>query len=421
MGAVADARFRRLLVGRSVSSFGDSALYLSLGIWAKQLTGSNAAAGEVFLAMGLACLCAPLAGQLADRLDRRWLLIVTNAVTGLVVLSLLGVRGRDQLWILYSVALVYGINGALSSAATAGVVRDLLSDADLPGANAAIQTVGQGLRLISPAVGAGLFVWLGGAGLAILDAATFALLIVALASIHLPRTPSVPRDEPGGRRGVLAGVRHLRRVRLLGQVTLGCAIAMLVLGFYESVTFAVIAAIHRPPSFFGVLMSVQAAGSIAGGLLTTRLMTRLGEARSLGVALAAWVGATAIYTIPTLPTALLALLLFGAAIPVSAVAVATANQRYTPRHLQGRVTAASDLLINLSQTASIAIGAALVDTVGYEPLLVIAASVLLLPATALITRPAAGPRLVHADPWPATDRPCGGHSRRSCRRIEHSP
>jgi MFS family permease len=169
-------------VGRSVSSFGDSALYLSLGIWAKQLTGSNAAAGEVFLAMGLACVCAPVAGQFADRLDRRRLLIASNALTGLVVLSLLAVHDRDQLWIMYAVAVVYGVSGTVSAAATAGVFRDLLADADLPAANASLQTVGQGLRLISPAVGAGLFVWLGGSGLAILDASTFVVLILTLAS-----------------------------------------------------------------------------------------------------------------------------------------------------------------------------------------------------------------------------------------------
>jgi hypothetical protein len=45
VGALSDRQFRRLLAGNALSSFGDSALYLSLGIWAKDLTGSNAAAG----------------------------------------------------------------------------------------------------------------------------------------------------------------------------------------------------------------------------------------------------------------------------------------------------------------------------------------------------------------------------------------
>jgi hypothetical protein len=57
-GPFADPRFRRLLAGQSLSSFGDTALYLTLGIWAKALTGSNAAAGGVFLALGLPALAA---------------------------------------------------------------------------------------------------------------------------------------------------------------------------------------------------------------------------------------------------------------------------------------------------------------------------------------------------------------------------
>jgi MFS family permease len=74
-GPFADPRFRRLLAGQSLSTFGDTALYLTLGIWAKALTGSNAAAGAVFLALGIPALFAPAAGHLADRVRRRPLLL----------------------------------------------------------------------------------------------------------------------------------------------------------------------------------------------------------------------------------------------------------------------------------------------------------------------------------------------------------
>src|SRR5882724_10917688 len=77
-GPFADPRFRRLLAGQSLSSFGDTALYLTLGIWAKALTGSNAAAGGVFLALGIPALFAPAAGHLADRVRRLPLLIGAN-------------------------------------------------------------------------------------------------------------------------------------------------------------------------------------------------------------------------------------------------------------------------------------------------------------------------------------------------------
>ncbi len=78
---------------------------------------------------------------------------------------------------------------------------------------------------------------------------------------------------------LLAGAAYLVRTPLLAQVTRSASLAMLVLGFYESVTFAVIAALGRPPSFLGALMSVQAAGSIAGGLAVDRspaISARLG-------------------------------------------------------------------------------------------------------------------------------------------------
>ena len=64
--AIRDARI--FLFGWSLSSFGDSAMFLVLGIWAKDLTGSNAAAGLVFFVLTLPSFLAPIAGLWVDRL-----------------------------------------------------------------------------------------------------------------------------------------------------------------------------------------------------------------------------------------------------------------------------------------------------------------------------------------------------------------
>src|SRR5947209_11817155 len=109
MNVMGDSRFRRLVVGQGLSSFAVSALYLALGIWAKDLTHSNALAGCVFLALGLPTLLAPLGGHLVDRTRRRPLLIATNLALGLVVLALLAVHGRQQLWLIYAVAAATGL------------------------------------------------------------------------------------------------------------------------------------------------------------------------------------------------------------------------------------------------------------------------------------------------------------------------
>lgn len=223
--------------------------------------------------------------------------------------------------------------------------------------------------------------------LAIVDSATFLAAIGALLSVRI--TESKPRAGAGEPVHVqlLAGAAHIRHTPLLAQITLSTTIAMLVLGFYESVTFAVIAAIGRPPSFFGVLMSIQAVGSIIGGLAVGWLIRRAGEARVLGAALAAWAAASLIYMVPVLAAACAALAVFGVAVPLNAVVVTTAIQRYSPPHLQGRTFAASFMAAELAQTLAIAIGAALVDTLGYRPLLAIAAVVISAAAVPVLARP----------------------------------
>lgn len=386
-----DARFRRLVVGNTFSTFGDSALYLTLGVWVKDLTGSNGAAGAVFLAQGTASFLAPVAGYLVDRVRRRTLLIVTNAAAALLVLTLLLVRSSDRLWLMYAVAAGYGLAFIVIGPANAALLKDLLDDDDLVAANAINATITQGLRVGSPLVGAALYAAYGGAAVAILDAVTFLAAIAALLSIQV--TESRPEgDAAGGRLGpLLAGFRHLRRTAILAQLT-GAAVAMLlVIGFYESVTFAVVQALGRPPAFFGVLMAVQAVGSIAAGIGTARLIRRVGEPRGLAIAMLLWAVASLVYTVARPWCVYLALVAFGMAIPLFSVAFITGLQRYTEPRMQGRVVAAGTLFTNLAQTISIAVGAALIDTIDYRILLVAVAVVAALRGVPMLLHPAPPP------------------------------
>jgi MFS family permease len=410
MSVLRDARFRRLLVGTSVSSFGDTALYLSLGIWAKELTGSNAAAGGVFLALTVPVLFGPLAGALVDRVRRRPLLIATNAITGLVVLSLLAVRSPAELWLLYAVAFGYGCGANIMWAAQAGLLKDLLPDDQLAAANAAMQTLTQGLRLVSPLAGAGIYSAFGGGALAVFDAATFAVAVVALASIRVNESGPSRAGAPAG--PFLAGFRHIRAVALLAQVTTASAIAFGVLGLYETVAFAIIdQGLHRPPSFFGVLTSVQGIGAVAGGLIAGRLSRLLGEARLVGLALAAFAVGSATFTAPSTPVVLAAAVINGAAMPWFLVGFGTAMQRYTPPGLQGRVTAASNLLVLTPQTVSIGLGAVLIGLVDYRLLLVATAVVTALAAIPLLRNPAPVPlSAAKAQSHPRTQR-AANHAR----------
>ncbi|MFI9560343.1 MFS transporter [Nonomuraea endophytica] len=369
MSALADSRFRRLLTGHSVSSFGDTALYLSLGIWAKDLTGQNAAAGAVFLCLSLPVLFSPLSGHLVDRWRRRRTLIVVNLLTGLGVLALLGVHSAADLWIIYAVAFGYGLSFTLRRPAQAGLVKMILPGDDLAGANAAVRTIGEAIRLLSPLAGAALYSAIGGRALVGLTSVTFAVAIVMLLSISLREPRPVP-VKGNTLREITAGAAHLARTPLLAFTSVAVAVSFAVLGLLDSVDFAVIdEGLGRPASFFGVLMAIQGAGGICGGLLATRLIQRYGEARTVGVGLLSVSLGTALLAAPNLPVVICGFVAIGFGLPWLMVGYMTAWQRYASQEIVGRVAAAADLCTVGPQTLSIALGVVLISVVDYRVLL----------------------------------------------------
>ena len=100
-----DARI--YLTGQVFSLFGESCLWLAMGVWVRTLTGSNAQAGLVFFFYTAASLLAPALGLLADRVRRRPLLLAVNTLTAAAVLALLAVHGSGQVWLIDAVMFAY--------------------------------------------------------------------------------------------------------------------------------------------------------------------------------------------------------------------------------------------------------------------------------------------------------------------------
>ncbi|WP_433235247.1 MFS transporter [Streptosporangium sp. CA-135522] len=392
MTALRHPLFRRLLAGEAVSSFGDSALYLSLGIWAKDLTGSDSAAGLVFLFLALPGLVAPLYGHLVDRVRRRPLLIAMYGTMALVVLSLTLVDSADQVWILYAVALAYGVT--FSVPAHGALLKDILPSAEATSARAALITVRQGVRIASPVAGAGIYLAFDGGALAVVDAVTFVVALVVLASLKVVESEPEPAGQPF-LPAVTAGFRHLRRVPLLSRLTLALTLLMATAGLMDTAVFAAIdRGLEQPAAFFGVLTTVQGAGSVIGGLLAGMLVRRLGEASSASIGYAIFALGAGIFLVPSLGSFLAGAALYGLAIPIFDIALGTAQQLYVPARLQGRVGAAIDMLSSTAQSASITAGAALVGLVDYRIMYALIALTALTCTALILVRPAPVPEIV---------------------------
>lgn len=359
---------RIFLFGWSVSVFGDWAIFIALGVWTKDLTDSNSAAGLVFFALALPSLFAPLAGLVVDRLSRRLVLIVTYSVEAVVVLSLLFVHDRGDVWIIYAVAAFYGAAGSLAAAARSAFLTVLLPRDLLADANGMFQTVREGLRLIAPLIGAAIYASAGGGAVAVLDALSFVAVVLALLLLRVDE-PRFEREEHHFIEELLAGARHIAATLPLRQIVLATGFCLLFVGFSETVIFAVLdEGLNRSTSFFGVLSSLQGAGAIVGGVTAARMLRRVGDVKLVGFGMGLFALGEFSFVSSSLPLVLVGIAVAGAGIAWFIVGFATAIQLRTPARLQGRVAGAAETLVGTPQTISIAVGAALVTLVDYRVL-----------------------------------------------------
>ena len=379
---------RLLFAGQTFSMIGDWMMFIVLGIWAKTLTGSSSAAGLVFFVLALSGLIAPLGGLVVDRLPKRPLMIATHVVLAGVMCLLLLVDGRGDLWLLYAVTVLYGLGGDLFAASRGAMLKAMVPDELLGDANGAYQSIREGLRIVAPLAGAGIFAAFGGHAVALVDSSTFLISAATLVALPFAEPPAAPKEHHFLRE-ISAGLSHIVRVRLLRQLTIGVAAAMFVAGFSETLIFAVTSdALHRSPSFVGVIGTCQGVGSIAGGVTSAWLLRRVGDLRLAGLGIALFGIGSFFWMIPSTPVVLASTAIAGAGIVWAVVSLATAYQRRSPGHVQGRVAAAANMLFSVPQVIGIALGAALITVVDYRVEIVAMAVVFLVAAGYLLTRAA---------------------------------
>jgi MFS family permease len=379
---------RLLFAGQTFSMIGDWMMFIVLGIWAKTLTGSSSAAGLVFFVLALSGLIAPLGGLVVDRLPKRPLMIATHIVLAGVMCLLLLVDGRGDLWLLYAVTVLYGLGGDLFAASRGAMLKAMVPDELLGDANGAYQSIREGLRIVAPLAGAGIFAAFGGHAVALVDSSTFLISAATLVALPFAEPPAAPKEHHFLRE-ISAGLSHIVRVRLLRQLTIGVAAAMFVAGFSETLIFAVTSdALHRSPSFVGVIGTCQGVGSIAGGVTSAWLLRRVGDLRLAGLGIALFGIGSFFWMIPSTPVVLASTAIAGTGIVWAVVSLATAYQRRSPGHVQGRVAAAANMLFSVPQVIGIALGAALITVVDYRVEIVAMAVVFLVAAGYLLTRAA---------------------------------
>ena len=283
MSAPAKGTFRSL-ANFNYRIWAGGAIVSNVGTWMQrtaqdwlvltQLTHNNATAMGVVMALQFApqILLLPWTGFAADHLDRRKLLLTTQAAMGLLALGLglLTVAGLVQLWHVYVFAFLLGCTTAFDALARQTFVSDLVGETDLSNAVALNSTSFNVARMIGPAVAGTLIASVGSGWVFLINAASFAAVLASLGLLRLSELHL--KDKAQRSRGGLAqGFAYVwKRPDLKAILLMLLLIGTFGLNFPIFIPTMSVSVFHAGAGQYGLLTSTMAIGSVSGALLAAR-------------------------------------------------------------------------------------------------------------------------------------------------------
>jgi len=240
-----------------------------------QLTDNSGVAVGIVTGLQFApvLLLAPVAGVIADRFERRKVLIATQVTSGVLalILGLMVVTGVAQLWHVYVLATLLGVVAAIDAPARQAFVSELVPIEDLPNAVGLNSASFHGGRLIGPGIAGLLISWLGTGPVFLINAATFGAVVFSLTHMRTEELRTQPPRTGGNKGAVRAGLSYVRR---RPDLILIMAIVGMVgtFGLNFQLTSALMARLEfdKGPGQYGILGSIMAIGSLGGAFLAAR-------------------------------------------------------------------------------------------------------------------------------------------------------
>jgi DHA3 family macrolide efflux protein-like MFS transporter len=315
---------------------------------------------------------ASLAGVLADRWDRRYVMVIADAgqAVGTLLLMISFLSGAFQLWHLYVVVLIQSVFGIFQGPAFQASVTMLVPDEHRDRANAIQQLTGPMSGVVAPILAGLLFAEIGAAGVMGIDLFTFAVAVIVVLLVSIPR----PEQTAEGRamqgsiwKEAAVGFRYLASRRILFAISLFSALVNFLLSAAMVLDTPYILTITGSEAALGTLMGVMSAGGIVGGVIMSvwggtrpRIHTIMPGIIAAGVFLA-------LFGISRSPVTM-GIVLFWLLVPIPMINAAFMSimQLKVPPDLQGRVFAALGQLSMLLMPLAYLVAGPLADKV-FEP------------------------------------------------------
>jgi MFS family permease len=375
----ANRNFRQLWLGQVISQLGDWFDTIAVMTLVLNLTGSGRAVGLIMVARFLpSIVVGPLAGVVADRFNRRTVMIVSDILRAVVVLGFLFVRRADQLWLIYALTILQLTFSTFFEPAKSAAIPSIVAERELVTANAISSVTWSAMLTLGAVAGGVVTGWFGTDAAFIVDSITYLVSAALVWGVRFPRRP--PREKTrltiGKALGItdtLEGIRYVRtRPRVLAYLAvkpawgLGGGILALLAVFGEKI-FPVG---KNAATGIGILYAARGIGTAIGPFFARRLA---GESRAAmqtiiglsflvgGIFYAAFGGAT------NYALALLMLLIAHMGGSVLWVFSTVLLQTAVEDNFRGRVFAAELALFTLTMAVSNYVVGELLDRFNFAP------------------------------------------------------
>lgn len=342
--------FRLLWIGNLVSGCGIWIQNLAIGWLILKLSNSPLLLGLY----GFATLCPTLAlslvgGTIADRANRRTILIVTQSCLMLlaVLLGTLTLSGEITSWLIIAIALLTGCAIALNSPAYQAILPDLVPDDQLTAAIALNSIQFNVARIVGHAVAGVVVAGVGEAGCFFLNALTYLAMLYALWQVRAPSRHRAGDVIPFMTR-MREGIHHVRGERALRSLVLITAcVSLLGLPYFFLLPSFGRDVLGAGPRELGYLTASVSVGALGGGLAAASLARRFGRRATLAAAaLLFWAGLLAFAFSRNYALSIGFLIVIGFDLAVMIITVSNLLQLLTAPHMRGRVMGIHAMALN---------------------------------------------------------------------------
>ncbi len=353
--------FRLLLTGTVLSNAGQWIQQITLSWLVYDLTGSGAILGSMNVVRSISSLgMIPVTGVLVDRVNRRKLMLLTNAWLFIISLALgiVLLFDRSQIWYLFVFAFLGGLAQTIDQNLRQVVIFDLVPRAATPNAVAIIQTGWSLMRSFGPGIGGLLILWFGPGGNFLVQAGAYALITITIMQIQFPaRKPATVRSS--ALQNIREGFQYVVKERVTRTfMMMGFILPLFIIPIF-SVLPPIYAAkvFHGGPEVLGLLLSFVGVGGILGGVVVASLgrverrgLIQLASLFLMSLSLIGFAFCT------TLPVALAVMAVAGFFEMIFLTTNQTLLQLSIPDELRGRVTSVVNLNAALSPLGGLIAG-----------------------------------------------------------------